>query len=481
MARMISFLVLVAIILGIGLLTYKVLASFLLPMFLAVLLVVMFRPLHVALIEKCKGRERLAAALTTLAILLIVLLPVLTIVSRGAHEAYAVASGVNQDDLVGAWIKFRDQLGLNPPEPAVSGNLARINEALASLAGAAGSEPVGDEAVLLGDVRRWSNRVASALAAQESQPPGEAAYEISAQADELWLRWEEQLAELEALPPDSPDLPRVAARARGTLRNFETELLGGPIMAWVKLQASPDPDRVGALRGQAQGFLGRLAVGTPQVVGGFLIDFIVGMAVMIVSLFYFLADGPRMLASLMRLLPLEDRYEKELLVHFAKISRAVVMATLLSAFIQAGLAGIGYWFAGFELVFLLTVITLLLALVPFVGAAAVWAPCALWLLLFENNVGGAIGLALYGVLVVSMADNVIKPYVLHGQSNLHPLLALLSVLGGVKALGPIGIFVGPMVVAFLQALLVILHGEIQTMGRGEVMSEPTSPLADLPS
>jgi predicted PurR-regulated permease PerM len=72
-------------------------------------------------------------------------------------------------------------------------------------------------------------------------------------------------------------------------------------------------------------------------------------------------------------------------------------------------------------------------------------------------------LALYGACVVSVADNIIKPIILHGQSNLHPLLALLSVLGGVRALGPIGIFVGPMAVAFLQALLNILNVELKNL------------------
>jgi len=62
--------------------------------------------------------------------------------------------------------------------------------------------------------------------------------------------------------------------------------------------------------------------------------------------------------------------------------------------------------------------------------------------------------------VVSSIDNLIKPLVLHGKSRLHPLLALLSVLGGVNALGPIGILVGPMTVAFLQTLLNILHREL---------------------
>ena len=67
--------------------------------------------------------------------------------------------------------------------------------------------------------------------------------------------------------------------------------------------------------------------------------------------------------------------------------------------------------------------------------------------------------------LVSMIDNIIKPLVLHGQSNLHPLLALLSILGGVQALGPIGILVGPMSVVFVQVLVRILHREYKVFER----------------
>jgi predicted PurR-regulated permease PerM len=143
----------------------------------------------------------------------------------------------------------------------------------------------------------------------------------------------------------------------------------------------------------------------------------------------------------------------------------VVLATLLSAVVQGLLAGIGFFFLGFDAVFLLTVVTMLLALVPFVGAAAVWGSCSVWLLLYQERIGAAIALVIYGICVVSMADNIIKPIVLHGQSKLHPLLALLSVLGGVQALGPIGIFVGPMAVALLQALLNILNTELTALSQ----------------
>jgi hypothetical protein len=99
-------------------------------------------------------------------------------------------------------------------------------------------------------------------------------------------------------------------------------------------------------------------------------------------------------------------------------------------------------------------------------------------------------LAIYCAGIVSTADNFIKPAVLHGQSRLHPLLALLSVLGGVKTLGPIGILVGPMVVVFLQTLLNILHRELVQLegsaagmailagGAGGTSSGPLGDLAD---
>jgi hypothetical protein len=103
--------------------------------------------------------------------------------------------------------------------------------------------------------------------------------------------------------------------------------------------------------------------------------------------------------------------------------------------------------------------------VPFAGAVAVWVPVCLYLYFYQGHTVAAVGLALYGGIIVSQADNVIKPYVLHGQSNLHPLLALLSVLGGVQALGPIGILVGPMVVVFLQVLLRLVQREMSSIDK----------------
>jgi predicted PurR-regulated permease PerM len=72
----------------------------------------------------------------------------------------------------------------------------------------------------------------------------------------------------------------------------------------------------------------------------------------------------------------------------------------------------------------------------------------------------AIILAVYALLIVGTIDNLIKMLILHGQSQLHPLLALLSVLGGLQALGPIGILIGPLAVTLLQTTLSILRREL---------------------
>jgi len=199
----------------------------------------------------------------------------------------------------------------------------------------------------------------------------------------------------------------------------------------------------------------------------FVAKLLIGLIVMTVALFYFLADGRRMLEGVTRLVPLDVRYQWQLLQEFEEVSRAVVSSTLLAAIVQAVLAGFGFSVAGLGNVFLLTLLTFFGALVPFVGAAAVWGSASLYLLLFVKNTWAAAGLAAWGLCVVSTVDNIIKPIVLHGQSKLHPLLALLSVLGGVGALGPIGIFVGPIAVAFLQAALTMLQVELDSMQGGD--------------
>ncbi|MDX1964045.1 MAG: AI-2E family transporter [Pirellulales bacterium] len=207
--------------------------------------------------------------------------------------------------------------------------------------------------------------------------------------------------------------------------------------------------------------LGPIAAATPMRV----LDFLVGLSIMLIGLFYFLLDGQRMIAGVRALIPLDEQYQSRLIHEFASISRAVAAATLLSALGQGLLAGIGYYFAGLPSLTLLIIATILTAVIPFVGASIIWFPAALWLIFIAEKFWPGVFLIVYGGAVVSLVDNLIKPLVLQGRTNLHPLLALLSVLGGVQVLGMIGLFVGPMTVVFLQAALTMLQSEL---GRGPV-------------
>jgi predicted PurR-regulated permease PerM len=212
-------------------------------------------------------------------------------------------------------------------------------------------------------------------------------------------------------------------------------------------------------------------VSLTSATGSYLAQVLVGVVVLVIAVYFFLIDGPAMIQTLMRLSPLDDAYEARLLMEFDRTSRAVVLASVLSAVVQGLLAVIAFWFCGFDSIILLFLLTSLMALVPFLGAASVWVPCSIYLGVVDERWTAAIVLAVYGAAVVSSIDNVIKVYVLHGRSTLHPLFALLSVLGGLKVFGPIGILVGPMVVVFLQTLLEILNHELAGRDARAAMSD----------
>jgi len=134
----------------------------------------------------------------------------------------------------------------------------------------------------------------------------------------------------------------------------------------------------------------------------------------------------------------------------AETVRAVMYGTLLTALVQGTLAMIGYWGAGLRSPVLLGALSALLALTP-LGAAPIYLPAAVWLLVQGRVVAGVL-LLVWGVLVVSVTDNVIRSLVLAGALQLPFLLGFFGVLGGLLAFGPIGLFLGPIVVAMLLAL-----------------------------
>ncbi len=454
MSRMVSFIVLIAIILVIGVLFFRVMAPFLLPLFLAALLVVIFHPVHRWILHRCKERQRLASALTTALVLLIVLLPLLGITFMAAAEGSAMVTRQNPNELRERIARARDRFELLKMPHA---RQIRTTESSFSMLVASADKftPENSRPMIQGVLDQVSDlRSRYAVTTQETAPRFDA---IATKLEQAQVEGAKALE-----PAEYRDAIRTAATE---FHDLKIAMLGGDFRAWIKAMANPTEEylqqTLREVLENTKGLLFSIGGRTTAMVG----RLIVGLVIMVVAMFFFLSDGPGMIDTLMRLSPLDDRYEHELLADFANVSRAVVVATLVSAAVQGLLAGIGYYLAGFQSVVLLMLLTGLLAMVPFVGAAAVWAPAVVWLYFIDERAGAAIMLAIYGAAVVSSIDNVIKPLVLHGKSRLHPLLALLSVLGGVNALGPIGILVGPMTVAFLQTLLNILHRELSQFDR----------------
>lgn len=264
-------------------------------------------------------------------------------------------------------------------------------------------------------------------------------------------------------PFESPAVVRAAEEATQTYGELRLSLPRGLPRLWLRQAANPTPAQLRQWRDNAQGAVQSWLLPAANATAGFVVQMVFGGLIMIVAVFFFFADGERMTVNVMRLIPLDIRHQQELLDDFAGITRAVVTATIVSAVAQGVLAGLGFWVSGVESVTFLVLLTIVLAMIPFVGAMSVWIPVCLWIGMVEGRIWTAVILAIYSGVVVSQVDNIIKPMILQGRSNLHPLLALLSVLGGVKALGPIGILIGPMVVVFLQTLLKILHREMTSL------------------
>jgi predicted PurR-regulated permease PerM len=455
-------------------------ASFLLPLFLAALLVVIFRPMHLWFLGRCGGRTRVAAGLTTLTVLLIVLAPIGLVITLAINEGVAIASDPDVSTVQQRMSKLRQRLGLESPYidslQKIEAGLSALEQqpaVTAELQAAAGAKLL-ERVDQLGDEFK---QAADTGAIPEAAPAGQDEDEFLARSRRLIESLRESVELLTKSLPGSLDSERALDDARADLRRLKPHLLGGAFRTWLIQIANPTEDELREVRealfAQFQGGLVTAGAAT----GAAAVKLIIGLVIMVLALYFFLADGPAMLEALMRLSPLNDQYEHELLDEFIKISRAVVVATLLSALVQGVLAGIGYWVAGVHAVFLLTCITTVFALVPFFGAWSVWVPVCLYQLLYEERPLAAGMLALYCATVVGLADNVVKTMVLHGQSRLHPLLALLSVLGGVAALGPIGILVGPMVVVFLQTLLNIMQRELASID--ERMAAPTEPIPEV--
>jgi predicted PurR-regulated permease PerM len=189
----------------------------------------------------------------------------------------------------------------------------------------------------------------------------------------------------------------------------------------------------------------------------------------IVLAFFLYRDGPAMAARVKAVMTrLGGATGLRMLQLAADVTRGVVWGLVGTALAQGVLAGIGFWLAGVPQPVLLAVVTGVLSIFP-VGAPLVWIPAALWLLV-QGQTGWGIFMGLYGGLVISAVDNVIRPWAIARGARLPLLLTLMGALGGVFAFGFLGLFLGPVVLAVGFTLMLEFAGAAEA--EGEAPSPP---------
>jgi predicted PurR-regulated permease PerM len=191
----------------------------------------------------------------------------------------------------------------------------------------------------------------------------------------------------------------------------------------------------------------------------------IGLFLIGVALYYFFLDGPRWRQRLVRLLPLPEDDTRMFFERFHRVSVAVLIGNLGTALTQAAAATLGYVIFGAPVPLIWGAATLFAALIPLVGPALVWLPVALVVGL-DRGWSRGVGLALYGLGVVSTVDNIVRPLLTKQGLQLHPLLVFVAVFGGVMAFGIAGLFLGPLVVVLVVTTLDVYERHVSNMRTG---------------
>lgn len=211
---------------------------------------------------------------------------------------------------------------------------------------------------------------------------------------------------------------------------------------------------VDSLRGRVSEFAlvaGQWVAGNALQIGQNALGFFVGMSLMLYLLFFFLRDGHLVVERMVRILPLGDTRERHLFRRFAEVVRATVKGTFVIAAVQGAIGGTTFAALGIRGPVLWGVVMAGASLIPVVGSALVWVPAAIFLVTVGELVKGLILVAV-GVIVVGLADNLLRPILVGRDTGMPDYLVLLATLGGLALFGITGLVIGPLIAALFITL-----------------------------
>ncbi len=211
------------------------------------------------------------------------------------------------------------------------------------------------------------------------------------------------------------------------------------------------------LWGKLQGLAGGAATKGLQSLQG-VGSWIASSFISLITLYFLLDSGPGILEGVRAWSPISREAMETLFAEIEKLVFANVYGVLSVSLAQGTLLAIGFWFLGIPSPILWGTVTAILSVIPMFGAGLVWVPAAIYLFA-TGAVGQGLGMLAWGALVVSMADNVIRPLVLGERTQMHTGVMFFALLGGVQAFGLIGLFAGPIFFSLAIAVARLLRQE----------------------
>ena len=179
---------------------------------------------------------------------------------------------------------------------------------------------------------------------------------------------------------------------------------------------------------------------------------VVGLFLMLFVLYFFFRDGQEMIGRGMALVPLDEERKRRLEAHIAEVTRAVVYGNVLTAIVQGTLVGIAFWISPLPSPVVFGVLGAIVSLIPALGTGLILIPAAA-VMAFRGEWGWTIFLVVWAVGVVGLADNFLRPIFISGRAQISTLPVFIGAVGGVAAFGPIGLFLGPIVIALVLAFI----------------------------
>jgi predicted PurR-regulated permease PerM len=214
------------------------------------------------------------------------------------------------------------------------------------------------------------------------------------------------------------------------------------------------PERLSAIAIKGSQFMGQLALMAGQNVANFLVMFFL----VLYLLFFVLRDGNQMLDSIVLALPLGDERERALFSKFAEVARATIKGTLIIGLVQGSLGGIMFAILGVPGAVFWGVVMVILSVLPLIGGSLVWMTVAIFL--FASGAWiKALVLTAFGVLVIGLVDNLLRPALVGRDTKMPDYIILLSTLGGLSLFGISGFVIGPIIASLFLTVWVMFQEE----------------------